>query len=267
MRRTFSTRTTSQVTAFTSWINHQLKTGNYPPITTHLCDAFRDGCVLANLYHVFAGEKLKVRPSPHPAICRANIEKVLSKFEKIPRLRLSEYSADEFYTGREYPVINFIWQLVLGFDESVQGLSMAAWVERETQKERAREEKERLNKKREKLSRVTSIREGNEEEYEEKAGGKHNEEAPAEESTVTLTPTQTHIFNSNPNSRSSHFRKWMTKSSPVPKTSGARHRVSLNPNLSVKLQQTRQSGIGQAPQHPGQNYLVRLSPDKCLVHL
>jgi len=75
------------------------------------------------------GEKIRVRESHMDAVCRDNIDRILSKFKHDPKMHLETVSADDIFSGHEKAILGFVWQVIARFDKSANGIRMSDWLE------------------------------------------------------------------------------------------------------------------------------------------
>jgi len=98
------------------WTNEKLAEVNQEPLQTDLKDSFRDGTTLAYLLLALRKEKVKVKKSRHAAVCRSNIDAVLSKFRDDKKLDLGNSNASDFYEGNEKQISTFLFVIRERYD-------------------------------------------------------------------------------------------------------------------------------------------------------
>ena len=123
--------------AFTAWVNTQLTAVGQRPLEAHLSDRFTTGTNLAALLCAVSGVRVRVRGSSHAAVCRGNLDQVLTGFTEVAvgrgngsstASRLRRTNANDFYTGHTQNICAFLWAIVATFDRTARNVSQQDWI-------------------------------------------------------------------------------------------------------------------------------------------
>jgi hypothetical protein len=104
----------SQLSTFTLWVNHQLRSGGYEEISD-LISSFRSGVILHHLLEVISerGDQIRpIRSNPRMKIQELENLNICLDFLRKDGVHLVNIDATDIWSGREGAVMGLVWRLI-----------------------------------------------------------------------------------------------------------------------------------------------------------